>query len=114
MFKIRLGRQGLQLVESVTQAELEVCNTEKVSEMLNNKFKLQYNETIKSLQFHKLMRQVNENTDELKGRIRVVAIECNYKDLDRQLSKHFIHGLNDSVKLAEIIRELTETDEIHW
>ena len=48
--------------------------------MLNISFKLQYNETIKSLQFHKLMRQTNGNTEEWSGRIRVASIEFNYKE----------------------------------
>ena len=33
------------------------------------------------------------------------------KELDRQFKGQFIHGLNDSDMLAEIIRELTKTDE---
>ena len=41
------------------------------------------------------------------GKIRVAAIECNYKELDRQLKKQFIHGLNDIDMLVEILRELT-------
>ena len=46
------GRKGLQLLESLTQAGKEVCNTEEgLFEMLNSKFKPQYNETIKPLQF---------------------------------------------------------------
>ena len=43
--------------------------------------------------------------------IRIVTIECNYKDTDRQLKEQFIHRLNDNDMLAEIIRELTKTDE---
>ena len=42
------------------------------------------------------------------ARIRVAAKECNYKDTDRQMKKQFIHGLNDSDMLEEIIRELTK------
>ena len=45
------------------------------------------------------------------GRIRVVAIECNYKELDRQLKEQFIHELNDGDMLADLIRELTTTNE---
>ena len=45
---------------------------------LNNKFNLQYNETIKSLQFHKLVRQTNENAEKLK--YRLAASECNYTE----------------------------------
>ena len=44
-------------------------------------------------------------------RIRVAAIEFKYKELDRQLKEQFIHGLNNSDMLAEIIRELTKTGE---
>ena len=75
-----LGRQGLQPLESFTQVEQEACNAkESLFEMLNNKFKPQYNETIKS-KMCKLLRQTNENTEEWMGRIRVAATECNYKE----------------------------------
>ena len=47
-----LGRQCQQLLESVSWIEQEGGNTDEgFFEMLNNKFKLQYNETIKSVQF---------------------------------------------------------------
>ena len=42
------------------------------------------------------------------GRLWLSAIECNYKELDRQLKEQFIHGLNDTDMLGEIIRELTK------
>ena len=45
------------------------------------------------------------------GRLRKAAMECNYKELDRQLKDQFIHGLNDSELLTEIIRELTKSHE---
>ena len=57
------------------------------------------------------MRQANENTKEWMDRIRVAAIDCNYKELDKHLLDQFIHKLNDSGMLAEIIRELTKTNE---
>ena len=44
-------------------------------------------------------------------RLRLAAVECNYKALDRQLKEQFIQGLNDNNMLAEIIRELTKTKE---
>ena len=43
--------------------------------------------------------------------MRLAAIECNYKEIDRQLKKQFIHGLNDSDILGEITRELTKIQE---
>ena len=43
-----LGRKGLQYLEMLTMAEKETCNTlEGLFETLCNKFKPQYNETIK-------------------------------------------------------------------
>ena len=45
------------------------------------------------------------------GRLWLSTIECNYNELDRQLKEQFIHGLNDTNMLAEIIKELTEIQE---
>ena len=44
--------------------------------------------------------------------LRMAAIECNFKEIDRQLKDQFIHGLNDLEMLAEIIRELTKVMKI--
>ena len=44
------------------------------------------------------------------GRLCVVAAECNYRELNRQLKEQFIHGLNEKGMLDEIIRELTATN----
>ena len=56
-----LGRKGLQFIESLMQTERERCNTtEGLFTTFSNKFKPQFNETIKSLQFHKLSRQAKE------------------------------------------------------
>ena len=41
------------------------------------------------------------------GRLRVMAAECNYKELDCQLEEQFIHWLNDKVMLDEVIGEPT-------
>ena len=66
---------------------------------------------MKSLQFHKLIRQSDESVEEWMGRLRMAVIKCNYKERDRQLKEQFIHDLNDEEMLAEIIRELTKCDE---
>ena len=43
-----LGRKGLQYLETLTTAEKETCNKQEgLFETLSNKFKPQYNETIK-------------------------------------------------------------------
>ena len=88
------------------------CNTmEGLFTMLNNKFKPQFNETIKSLQFHKLSRQIKENAEDWMGRLKLALVECNYREVDRQLKEQFIHRLNDNDMLAGIIRELTKAEE---
>ena len=70
------------LLETLTQAEQEVCNAEEgLSETLSNKFKLQCNESIKSLLFCKLVRQHYKNVEEWIGKLRIVTIECNYKEI---------------------------------
>ena len=90
-----LGRKGLQFIESLTH--MEKSNTvEGLLEMLNNKFKPQFNETMKSLQFCKLSRQRAENAEEWMGRLRLAAIDCSYKEIGNQLKEQFIHGLDDT------------------
>ena len=42
------------------------------------------------------------------GRLRLVAVECNYKEIDRHLMEKFIHRLNDNDMLAKLIRNLTK------
>ena len=79
---------------------------------LDNKFKPQYNETIKSLQSCKLVGQPNEDAEEWMSRLRLAALECNYKETDRQLKEKFIHRLNDNDIMVEIIRELTKLKKV--
>ena len=105
-----MGRKGLQYLETLTNTEKEMCNMlEGLFETLTNKFKPQYNETIKSLQFRTQYRYDDENVQEWMGRLQVAAVECNYQEADRQLKEQFIHGLNDKCMLEEIIKELTDT-----
>ena len=84
---------------------------------LSNKFKLGYSETFKLLQFCKLARKPDENSEEWMGRLRMSATKCNYKEIDRQLEEQFIHGLNDSdisieiYEVYEIIREFTKIED---
>ena len=65
MVKNWLGRRGLQFIEVLTNEEKTTCNTlDGLFETLNIKFRPQFNETIKSLQFRKLCRSDNESTEE--------------------------------------------------
>ena len=106
-----IGRKGLQLLETLAQSEKEKCETTKgLFSTLNSKFKPWYNETFKSLQFHKLVRQSHKNAGEWMGRFRIATADCNYKEIDTQLKEQFIHGLNDNDMIMEIIEELTKTE----
>ena len=99
------------LLRNTDGRQNEACNTlDGLFDMLAIKFKPQYNETIKSLQFRKLYRLDNENVDEWMGRLCVAAVECNYRELHRQLKEQFIHGLTDKCMLDKIIKELTTTN----
>ena len=59
---------------------------------------------IKSLQFHKLIRHNGENAEEWKERLDLSAIECNFKEIDRQLKEQSIHGLNATEMLGELTK----------
>ena len=87
-----------------------MCNIlEGLFETLSNKFKPQYNETIKSLQFRKLYHYDDEHVEEWMGRLHMATVECIYQEVDRQLKEQFIHGLNDKYVLEEVIKELMVT-----
>ena len=90
--------------------ETEMCKTlEGLIETLSNKFKLQYNETIKSLQFRKLYQYDDKNVEMWMGGLHVAAVECNYQEVDGQLKEQFIHDLKNKYMLEEILKELTAT-----
>ena len=63
------------------------------------------------LKFCKLARKQDKNAEELMGRLRMSATECNYKEIDRQLKEQFIHGLNGSDMSIKLIRELTKIED---
>ena len=72
-----------------------------------NKFRPQLNETILTLQYCYLSRHSKENAKQWMGRLRMMAGECKYKELDRYLKEQFICGLNGDGMMVEIIWELT-------
>ena len=45
------------------------------------------------------------------GKLRLAAVEFNYKEIDGQLKTQFINRLNDNDMLMEILRELIKTEE---
>ena len=44
-------------------------------------------------------------------RLRIAAIKCNYKEIDRQSKELFIIGLNDDIMIVELIKEFTKSEE---
>ena len=112
MIKNWLGRESLQLIATLTKEEQDACNDKKGQlETVTKKFKPQFNKTITSLQFHKLVCHSNKSVEEWMGGLRTTAVKCKYKEVDRQLKEQSIHGLNDDEILAEITRELTKYKE---
>ena len=107
MVKNWLGRKGLHYLESLTGGEKQACDTlQGLIDTLAEKFRPQYNETIKSMQFRKLCRSEGKNAEEWMGRLHMVAAECNYKEIDCQHKEQFIHCLNNKTMLDEMITEL--------
>ena len=103
-----MGRKGLHYIKSLTEGKKERCGTlEGLLNILATKFRPQYNQTIKSLQFRQLHRDKGKGVDEWMGRLCIVAAECGYKEIDRQLKEQFFHGLNDEDMLGKFIKELT-------
>ena len=108
MVKNWLCRKGLHYIGSITEAEKQACNTlQGLFDTLATKFWLQFNKTIKSLQIRRLCRSEKESAEEWMGWLWMAAVECGYKEVDRQLREQFIHGFNDKIMLVEIIIELT-------
>ena len=94
MVKNWLGRKGLHYIESLMESKKETCSTlEGLFNMLAAKFKPQYNETIKSLQFRKLYRLEGKSADEWMGRLCVAAAECNYRELEGNSKNNLYMGL---------------------
>ena len=92
--------------------EQEQCERSKgLFHILNSKFKPLYYKMITSLQFCMLVRQSNENKEKWMARLITATTESNYKEMDRQLKELFVHQLNDSDKIIEVIKELTKIEE---
>ena len=70
MVKNWLGRKGLHYLESLTEAEKQMCDTlQGLINTLAEKFRPQYNETIKSLQFRKLCRSEGKKCRGMDGEV---------------------------------------------
>ena len=74
-------------------------------EVLHQKFILQHEGTILSLQHCKLIREQNTNDEEWMGCFRIRANEFGYKEKDRRLKEQFINGINDDDMMTGIIKK---------
>ena len=95
------------IFQKLTDNEQEKCQTSYgLFKVLSEKFKLQHNETISSLQYCKLVREEKESDKERMGYLGVNVNEFNYKERDRRLKHQFINWINADDMMTEIIKEL--------
>ena len=74
----------MQFMKTLTAAEQELCkNAKGLFDILSEKFNPQRKETILYLQYCKVKRNSDESEEELIGRLRLKAIECKYKDIQK-------------------------------
>ena len=74
-----LGREGLQFIQTLTNAEKEACKSATgLFNFFKGKFKPQHNKMILSLQYCTLHRKENESVQEWMGWLHIKAAECNY------------------------------------
>ena len=55
------------------------------------------------LQYFKLLRNLDESTEEWMGRWILKATKCKYKEVDRRLKEQLINGIRKQAMTAEII-----------
>ena len=78
-----LGRQCLQFIEFLMQAEQELCNTMVgLFDTSNNKVHSQHSKIIKSLQYCKLGRHSGDKAEEWKGRVKTAGAKFYDKEVD--------------------------------
>ena len=97
-----LGREGLQIRQTLNDEEKEKCKTIMgLFKVLSELFKSQHIETVLPLQYCKLLGEPSDDAAEWIGCLRVKANECEYKEKDRRLKEQFINGINnyDMMKL---------------
>ena len=70
----------------ITNGVQDICKSSTgLFKMLNEKFKLQHNETILSLQYRKLLRDNSKSVPEWMGWLIIGKIECKYQEDNRWL-----------------------------
>ena len=73
-----LRKEGLQFIQTLEQEAYETIK--KLFNTLSEKFKQQHNKTILTLQYCKLVWHSDESAEEWMDTLRVMAIECKYKE----------------------------------
>ena len=74
-----IGQEGVRFMQTLNDKEQGNCRTSAgLFELLSDKFKSKYNETILSLQYCKLLREQNEDAKGWIGYLRIKANEYGY------------------------------------
>ena len=75
------SREGLRFVETLNDQEKQQCKTGTgLFKIKCDKFKCQYNKVILSLQYCKLTRKQNKNTEEWRDQLQMKRNECSFKE----------------------------------
>ena len=74
---------------------------------MGDKFRPQHHETILFLQYCKLIKQSKETAKEWMWRLRIKAVQWNYKQNDRCLKEQFINGIKSDAVTCENCKEFT-------
>ena len=94
-------------MQTLIDEEQEKCRTSTgLFEVLNEKFKPQYNETIVPLQYCTLIRDQNKNAKERMGHLKIKASKCVCKENDSKLKGkkiYYIYSIDYDDMMAEII-----------
>ena len=76
-----LGWEGLGFVQTLKKEKQDKYRTNTgLFEVLGEKFKLQDNKTVLSLQYCKVIGEQNEKSEEWIGHLRIKVNECEYKE----------------------------------
>ena len=90
--------ERFQIRKTFMNEDRDKCKTVKgLILTLSNRFKPHQNKMMLSLQYQKLKRKSHESTQEQIGKLQAKAVECDYKEYDRELI-----GLDDEGMISEI------------
>ena len=80
IIRICLGREGLNFIQTLIEEQDKCKNCVGLLQMLDEQFKLQYHKTVLSLQYCKILRDIEEIAEEWMGHLRLKVKECDYQE----------------------------------